>query len=150
MIFRILAIGTYTLPDTKYSVVYRVTCYSSVSLFFGLLQPYKESWINNLDSIAFMLFSLAEFVTDYDEHMRFHFSFAYGLAVVPLVYLIVYTSYKLLSQMAVLRRCALCCKNHNDEDRRALSAGEVEREAYTDSQEGEPLLTTASDLGGRY
>ena len=52
--------------------------------------------------------------------------------------------------MAVLRRCALCCKNWNDEDRRACSVGDVEREAYTDSQEGEPLLTAASDLGGRY
>ena len=150
LIFRILVIGTHVLPDTKYRVVYRVVCYSSASLFFGLLRPYKENWINYWDSIAFMLFSLAEFVTVYDEHMRFHFSFAYGLAVVPLVYLIVYTSYKLLSQMAVLRRCALCCKNRIDEGRSAFSVEDVEREAYTDGQESEPLLTTASDLGGRY
>ena len=151
LIFRILAIGTYTLPDTKYSVVYRVTCYSSASLFFGLLQPYKESWINYWDSIAFMLFSLGEFVSVYNEQVtKFHFGFAYVLAVLPLVYLIVYGSYKLLSQMAVLRRCALCCKNWNDEGRRALSVEDVEREAYTDCQEGEQLLTAASDLGGRY
>ena len=99
-----------------------------------------------------MLFSLRECIVVYDEYVtRSHnFSFAYVPAVVPLVYLIVYTSYKLLSQMAVLRRCALCCKNWNDKDRRALSVGDVEKEAYTDSQEGEPLLTAASDLGGRY
>ena len=96
-------------------------------------------------------FHSAEFVAVYNEKItKFHFGFAYVLAVVPLVYLIVYGSYKLLSQMAVLRRCALCCKNRIDEDRSALSVGDVEREAYTDSQEGEPLLTAASDLGGRY
>ena len=92
-----------------------------------------------------MLISLGEFTVLYDQYTRSRFSFAYGLIVIPEVYFIVYTSYKLLSQMAILRRCALCCKNQNDEDRRALSVGDVEREEYTDSQEGEPLLTTASD-----
>ena len=149
LIFRILAIGTYTLPDAKYNVVYRVTCYSSVSLFFGLLQPYKEGWINYWDSFSFMLSSLGEFLAVYNEQVTM-FQFGTVLAVVPLLYLIVYASYKLLSQMAVLRRCALCCKNWNDEDRRACSVGDVEREACTDSQEGEPLLTATSDLGGRY
>ena len=56
----------------------------------------------------------------------------------------------MLSQTAILRRCVLCCMNRSDEDGRALSVGDVEREAYTDSEEGAPLLTTASDLGGRY
>ena len=151
LILRIMAIGSHVLPDVKYGAVYRVTCYSSASLFFGLLRPYKENWINYWDSIAFMLFSLGEFVAIYDEYVaKSDFVFVYVLAVVPLVYLIVYTSYKLLSQMAVLRRCALCCKNWNDEGRSAFSVEDVEREAYTDSQESEPLLTTASDLGGRY
>ena len=151
LIFRILVIGAHVLPDTKYRIVYRVTCYSSASLFFGLLRPYKENWINYWDSIALMLFSLGEFLAIYGKYVTSsQLSFAYVLAVVPLVYLIVYTGYKLLSQMAVLRHCALCCKNQNDKDRRALSVGDVEREAYTDCQEGEPLLTAASDLGGRY
>ena len=150
LIFRILAIGSHVLPGVKYGAMYRVTCYSSASLFFGLLRPYKETWINYWDSIVFMLFSFGEFVVLYDHYVtRSHCSFAYGLIVVPLVYLIVYGSYKLLSQMAVLRRCALCCKNRIDEGRSALGVGDVEREAYTDSQEGEPLLTTASDLGGK-
>ena len=52
--------------------------------------------------------------------------------------------------MDILHHCTDCCKNRIDESRNACSVGDVEREAYTDSQEGEPLLTTASDLGGRY
>ena len=150
LIFRILAIGSHVLTNVKYGKVYRVTCYSFASLFFGLLRPYKENWINYWDSIVFMLISLGEFIVLYGQYTRSHFSFVYGLIVIPEVYFIVYISYKLLSQMAILRLCALCCKNQNDEDRRALSVGDVEREAYTDSQECEPLLTTASDLGGRY
>ena len=95
-----------------------------------------------------MLLSFGEVVALYNQYViRAHFGFVYGL---PLVYLIVNTSYKLLSQTAILRYYALCCKNQNDKDRRALSVGDVEREAYTDSEEAAPLLTAASDLGGRY
>ena len=148
LIFRILAIGTHVLPDITYQSVYKLTCYSFVSLFFGLLQPYKERWINYLDSIAFMLLSVSEFIVLYDLNItRSNFSFAYALDVVPLLYLIVYASYKLLYRRVVLCHCAFCCKNQIDEGR---SVGDVEREAYTDSRENEPLLTTASEFGGRY
>ena len=135
----------------KYRVVYRVTSNSFASLLFGLLQPYKESWINYWDSIVFMLFSLGEFDVLYGTFItRSHYIFVYALAVLPLVYLIVYTSYKLLSQMVIFRHYALCCTNRIDEGRNACSVGDVEREAHNDSGEGEPLLTTACNLGGRY
>ena len=151
LIFRILTIVTNVLPNMKYRTVYRVVCFTSASLFFGLLQPYKESWVNNLDSIAFMLFSLGEFVVVYETYItRSQFIFAYGLAVIPLVYLIAYTSYKLLSQVAAVRRCTLRCMNWTDEGSSALSVGDVEREAYTDREETEPLLTAASDMGVKY
>ena len=149
LIFRILALGTYLLP-MKYRIVYRITCYSSASLLFGLLRPYKETWINCWDSIVLMLFALGEFVALYDKYVtRSHYIFLYVLGVVPLVYLIVYISYKVLSQMAILHHCALCCKNQTDEGCRALSVGDVERETYTDSEEAAPLLTTASNQFGR-
>ena len=146
LIFRILVVGEYALP-THYKRVYRFTCYSSASLFFGLLRPYKESWINYWDSIGTMLLSLAEFVTlfDHRHYTSSSVAFKYGLAIVPLVYFIVYTSYKVLSQLGILHHCALCCKNQTDEGRRALSVGDVERETYTDSEEAAPLLATASD-----
>ena len=150
LIFRILAIATDALPDMEYRLVYRVTCYSSASLFFGILQPYKENWINYWDAVTFMLLSLGQFVALYDEYVtRSRFSLAYGLGILPLVYIIVYTSYKLLSHLAV-RHCALRCKNRNDEGRSAYNVGDVEREAYTNSEQREPLLTAASVLGGRY
>ena len=151
LIFRILTIATDVLPNMTYRAMYRVTCYSFASLFFGLLQPYKESWFNYLDSIVFMLFSLGEFVVVYETYItRSHFIFAYGLSIVPLVYLIAYTSYKLLSKVAVLRHCALHCMNRTDEGHNVCSVGDVEREAYTGREETEPLLTAASDMGGTY
>ena len=145
LIFRILVVGAYALP-MKYKLVYRVTCYSSASLLFGLLRPYKESWINYWDSVAMMLFTLGEFLGLYEEYVTSsHFVLVYILIALPLGYLIVYARYKLLSQRAFLHHCALCCKNRIDEGRRVLSVGDVEREAYTDSEEAAPLLTTASD-----
>ena len=151
LIFRIMAIGTDTLQN-YYITVWRVIYYSSASLFFGLLQPYKERWINYWDSIAFMLLSIGEYAAAYDFNVtnKSNFSFTYPLTVAPLLYLIVYTCFKLLYQRVILRHCALCCKNRIDEGRSACSVGDVEREAYTDSRENEPLLTTASDLGRRY
>ena len=149
LIFRILAIGSYVLP-LKYKTLYRVTCYSSASLFFGLLRPYTEGWINYWDSVAMMLFSLAEFAALYDQYvLQSNFIFIlYVLAVVPLVYFIVYTSYKVLSRTAILHYCVtvLRCMNQTDEfeDGRALSVGDVEREAYSDNDEGAPLLPTCS------
>ena len=150
LLFRIMAIGTHVLSHTHYAAVYRLVCYSSASLFFGLLQPYKERWINYWDSIAFMLLSVGESVAIYDSYFtRSHFSLGYALAIVPLLYLIVYTCYKLLYQRVILHHCTLCCNNRIDEGRRAFSVGDVEREAYTDSRESEPLLITASDLRRR-
>ena len=152
LIFRILVVGAYVLP-MKYRIVYRVTCYSSASLLFSLVRPYKERWINYWDSIAMILFSFGEFLALYfllGEYVSgSNFVVIYILGVVPLVYLIVYTSYKVLSQTAILHHCALCCKNRTDEGRRALCVGDVDREAYTDSEEAAPLLTTASDQFGR-
>ena len=145
LIFRILVIGAYVLP-LKYNALYRVVCYSSASLFLGLLQPYKEGWINKLDSLVMMLFSLGEFVAFYDQYaIRSDFVIVYVLAVGPLLYLIVYTGYKVLSQTTILPRCAHRCINQSDGDDRALSVGEVERDGSTDSEEKAPLLPKASD-----
>ena len=117
LICRILVIAAYVLPDTNYSVVYRITCYGFASLLFGLLRPYKENygWVNYVDSVALALCSLAEFIVLYDVHVRrSRFGFVYGLVAIPLVYLIVYTTYKLLSRTRLLRRFALCCKNQTE------------------------------------
>ena len=93
-----------------------------------------------------MLFSLAEFAALYDQYVtKSHFVIVSVLAVVPLLYLIVYTSYKMLPRTAILCHCVLCCMNRTVEDGRALSVGDVEREAYMDSEEGAPLLPTASN-----
>ena len=143
LIFRILVIGTYVLP-AKYGPVYRGACYSFASCFFGLLQPYKERWINYWDSIVFSLFSFGEFVAIYDEYVtKSDFALVYVLAAVPLLYLFVYTGYKLLYQRVILRHCTLCCKNRIDEGRSVCSGGDVQKEVYTDSGESEPLLAAA-------
>ena len=151
LIFRIVAIATHVLPDLKYRVVCRIACYSFASLLFGLLRPYKENWINYWDSIGLTLFAFGEFVVIYDEYVtKAHFSLAVVLAVVPFAYLIVYTTYKLLSRARLLYYCGLCCRNSGESH--ASSVGDLEREVYTDhdSEEGKPLLTKASDPGRSY
>ena len=80
-----------------------------MSLFFGLLR------INYFDSVSFMLLSVSKSVALYDLNVtRSNFSFVYALAIGPLLYLIVYATYKLLYQRVILRHCALCYKNRID------------------------------------
>ena len=72
----------------------------------------------------------------------------YVLAVLPLAYLIVYTSYKLLYQTALLHHLVLWCKKWIPECHSVWTVGDAERDALADSQEGAPLLAAANDLGG--
>ena len=149
LIFRIMAIATHVLPDTHYGMLYRITGSSFVALLFGLLRPYKESWVNYWDSIGFALLALSELVVVYAKYvLRTRFGFIYGLAVVPLVYLIVYATYKLLSRTRLRHHCALFCNNQSGEGDSATSVGDVEREACTGSEEDEPLLIPVGDTAG--
>ena len=134
LIFRIMAIATHVLPATHYTVVYRVTCYSSASLLFGLLRPYKEIWINVVDSIGFMLFSLAEFIAVYNEHVDKSYSdfLLYCLGTVPLIYISCYILYNLLSRLGLLHCCGPFCKSPTIEDH--------VWESYRDGEEYESLL----------
>ena len=113
LLIRIVAIGSHLLPGTTQL---RYVSYAIMSLLFALLRPYKKNWFNVLDSITFSLFAFGELTIIYDEHVSKTRPFlAYILAMLPVVYIVVYTTYKLLHRIGVFQYCSRF-RNLNSED----------------------------------
>ena len=109
LLLRIITIINF--PFTFIMFMVRIVSLIVGSLLFALLRPYKENWINVWDSIALALFSLAELTVMYNLlTSTSQFVITSVLAVVPLLYICVYTSYKVLFQMGLLQRCSLIQK----------------------------------------
>ena len=146
LLFRIFVAGTHVFSNYE---CYRIFCYGSAAMLFGLLRPYKENWINFWDSIAFALLSLRELLTLYDVFTvkslsRFGYVYGiHGLMAVPLVYLTVFCTYTLTTQLGLHRRCILCYRGllMITKGHRSLQGVEI---CSVSSEEGEPLLSSAS------
>ena len=115
LLIRIVAIGSHLLPG-YFTMKIRYVSYTIMSLLFALLRPYKVNWVNTWDSIAFALFAFGELIVLYDEHVSKTRPFlAYILAMLPVVYIVVYTTYKLLHRIGVFQYCSRF-RNLNSED----------------------------------
>ena len=69
------------------------------AFLFLLFRPYKDKfWLNVWDSTAFSLFAFALFCNMYSRSIAYvPFQILGVLATVPLIYIIVYVTYKLLT-----------------------------------------------------
>ena len=146
LIFRIVVITTHVFPG-DYKNLIRFLCLATASLMFGLLRPYKENWVNYWDCVMFFLFMVGEVAALYD-HYKATIFLSYALAVVPLVYICVYTVGKLLFRMGALHRCELLCKLSNDEvqTNSVISSDHEQRKSPT-NEDYEPLVAVAGDQG---
>ena len=110
LLIRIVAIGSNLIPG-YFTMQIRYISYTIASLMFALLRPYKENWVNTWDSIAFALFAYGELTVLYDEHVSKTRPFlAYVLVMLPVVYIVVYATYKLLLRIGVFQYCSRFCK----------------------------------------
>ena len=76
------------------------------SLLFSVLRPYKKTWINILDSVVFALLCFGYYLQN-DPGKDGAAPLLYILAALPLLYIITYLTYKLLSRTGMLQ----CCLN---------------------------------------
>ena len=106
LIFRIMVVITFVMPGYHRKLL-RTLTFGVASLLFALLRPYKDNWINSWDSVVFALYCFGEvgFVyARYINHTRF--DIAYGLAVIPVLYIILYITYQMLFRMSLRQRCS--------------------------------------------
>ena len=90
-----------------YAEMVATVCPIITALVFLLFRPYKDNWLNIWDSTVFSIITLAQFWNIYARYlvplpMTFE---AVMLVTVPLIYLIVYATYKLLTWTKALHMC---------------------------------------------
>ena len=123
-----------------YNVMVSIVCLVIAALLFLLFRPYKNNfWLNVWDSTVFSLFAFVLFCIMYAQYIApVPFQLLGVLATVPLIYLIVYVAYKLLTWTKALHRC----KKRTDHP--TLQSHEPDRllhpEDYESEEEHKPLL----------
>ena len=91
-----------------------------ISLSFALLRPYRNNWFNILDSCFFALLALWLQLVVYKEHVfNVPYTVLTGFALVPFLYFIVYSAWKLIRYTGVFQRCTCyrrlrCLKENGD------------------------------------
>ena len=114
-LYFILRVVIFLVRTLKPEVLSRTT--SAVvlvigSLLFALLRPYKKNWLNILDSLILALLVLISLWIVYCLETQEKWFQSVGLlTALPLVYFVVYTTYRLLSWLGVLQKFQQKSKN---------------------------------------
>ena len=123
-----------------YDEMVSIVCLVIAALAFLLFRPYKDNfWLNVWDSTAFSLLAFALFCNMYARYIApVPIAFVAVLATIPLMYFIIYVTYKLLTWTK-----AFCmCKKHTEHP--ILQSQEPDRllhpEEYGSEEEHKPLL----------
>ena len=125
---------------SMYKQMVSIVCLVIAALVFLLFRPYKDNfWLNVWDSIAFALFAFVLFCNMYARYIApVPFQILGVLSTVPLIYFIVYVTYKLLTWTKALHMC----KKRIDHP--TLEPQEPDRllhpEEYGSEEECKPLL----------
>ena len=122
-----------------YAEMVATVCQVITALVFLLFRPYKDNWLNIWDSTVFSLLAFAQYCNIYARYVApVPITFeAAVLSTLPLIYLIVYATYKLLTWTKVLQMC----KKHRNHP--ALESQEPDRLLHPEeygSEEHKPLL----------
>ena len=142
LVFRIvLLLAMYSgSVFSMYAEMVAIVCQVITALLFLLFRPYKDNWLNIWDSTVFSLIAFAQFCNIYARYVApipITFEDAV-LSTVPLIYFIIYVTYKLLIWTKALQMC----KKRTDFP--ILESQEPDRllhpEEY-ESEERKPLLT---------
>ena len=114
------------------------------SLLFALLQPYKKKWLNIFDSVALALYCLGHYLQN-NTGEEGSAPVLYILAALPLLYIIIYLTYQLLSRMGLLRCCSNCMKLTTPQRPTRLSDCSDVPDRVDHPEEYEQLLTATDN-----
>ena len=123
-----------------YNGMVSIVCLVIAALVFLLFRPYKDNWLNIWDSTLFSVFAFALFCNMYTRYVApVPFQILGVLATVPLIYFIVYVTYKLLTWTKTFHIC-----KKRTECPTGLQSQEPDRllhpEEYGSEEEHKPLL----------
>ena len=131
---------------SMYDEMVSVVCLFIASLLFLLFRPYKDNfWLSVWDSTVLSLFAFSLFCNMYTRYIAsVPIEIVGALAIVPLIYFVIFVAYKLLTWMKISQMCTNQHTNHP-----TLEPQEPDRllhpEEYESDGEHKPLL--AKDQG---
>ena len=123
-----------------------------ISAIFLILQPYREKWLNIVDSIGFLLAAVAILLYMYDTYVAFIPKWLPGMFfVIPLLYFLVFVSVKIYLKVRGWcgRKCGVRQEEEEDESMFVRVSAREEREQESECEgervtETSPLNTFAS------
>ena len=148
LIFLITVNSFSLLWDDNYVDLLSLVHLGTWSLLFSLLRPYKKNLLNVFDSLAFALYWCAHYLQDGKNTSKPGVApILYAFAVLPLLYIVVYFTYKLLSRLGILKHCSkaekLAVQQQRDAHRSNCNDAEEMPDRVVRPEEYEQLLTTA-------
>ena len=92
-----------------------------ISLLFAFFRPYKNNYFNIIDSSGFALLAISFFLMMYAIHISYiPFELLYVVLLIPFLYFIAFTSFKVISRVRPLHTCCrrigkiLQARNNNE------------------------------------
>ena len=106
-IARVVIFLIYVIPNSQaHKWAISVVVFIIESLLFALLHPYKKKWLNILDSLILASLALTSLWMLYSlETAGKCIQLAVFIEALPLIYFVVYVTYRLLSWLEILQKC---------------------------------------------
>ena len=105
LLLRILINGSQMLGGSQHWLI-KIIVPGIAAFLFSLMRPYKDNRFNILDSLAFAILSFSEFWRLYDRYVSRVPAVLFILPAIAIMYISLYSAYRVLSWAGVLRRCS--------------------------------------------
>ena len=105
LVFRFLFLFCLFFVQYSYTWLTLVSISILMFLLFAVIQPYRENWLNIVDSVAFFLVAVAIILFSYEIHVAKLPKWLLGIIIcIPIIYFISFISYKV-----IIQRCFIKC-----------------------------------------
>ena len=140
-LFRFGYLGTLFFVDYTYMYLSPILLSLAISAIFLILQPYREKWLNIVDSIGFLLVAVVILLYMYGIYVAFIPKWLPGMfLMLPFLYFLVFVSVKIY--LKVRGWCGRKCGGRQEEDDETMFARVSARESEKES-EGERVTETS-------
>ena len=106
LLFRVVLLVAFISTAADYLWLIIILFAVVISLLFAFFRPYKNNYFNIIDSSGFALLAISFFLIMYAIHMSYiPFELLYVVLLIPFLYFIAFTSFKVISCVRPLHTC---------------------------------------------
>ena len=106
LLFRVVLLVAFISTAAYYLWLIIILFAVIISLLFAFFRPYKNNYFNIIDSSGFALLAISSFLLMYAIHISYiPLELLYVVLLIPFLYFIAFTSFKVISCVRPLRTC---------------------------------------------